>query len=237
MALNVLLIVYFLIGDDMCGRFSQYQTLEHYAAQIDWNNLSNASDTYGKYNVPPGTQPLVFHQLTNMPEQTQLFWGYKPSWYQKAPIINARLDTILSHSPMWRPLLKRRILVPADGWFEWTGKAGDKQPWYICAADKKPIFMAAITAWEPNKDHDPAHGFAIITDYSAGGMVNIHDRRPIVLTPEAALEWISNDTSPSAVIELLSTARSESAFNWYPVTRQVNNSQFQSAESIVPITL
>jgi len=30
----------------------------------------------------------------------------------------------------------------------------------------------------------------IISADSAGGMVDIHDRRPVVLAPELALEWL-----------------------------------------------
>lgn len=221
----------------MCGRFSQYQTPEYYAAQIDWKEIQGDPSESVKYNVPPGTKPLVFHKLRGQPEMTRLFWGYKPSWYQKSPLINARLDSILKKSPMWRNLLNRRIVIPADGWFEWTGETGDKQPWYIYATNNKPIFMAALTAWESNKDTDPPHGFSIITDYSAGGMVDIHDRRPIVLSPEAVSEWLSAHTSQTAALELLSTARPESAFSWHPVTRKVGNSQFQSAQAIEAITL
>ncbi|MBY6309906.1 hypothetical protein E5C30_05800 [Alcaligenes faecalis] len=53
-------------------------------------------------------------------------------------MINARLDTILKKSPMWRGLLGKRVLVPADGWFEWTGEVGDKQPWFIHSKDGAP---------------------------------------------------------------------------------------------------
>jgi putative SOS response-associated peptidase YedK len=28
---------------------------------------------------------------------------------------------------MWR---EGRVIVPADGWYEWTGEEGRKQPWH-----------------------------------------------------------------------------------------------------------
>lgn len=97
--------------------------------------------------------------------------------------------------------------------------------------------MAAITAWQPGKDNNVQHGFAIVTDDSAGGMIDIHDRRPVVLTPEAAREWASPDTGIEASLELLSTARPESAFRWHPVTRQMSNVKYQAPNTNHPTAI
>lgn len=220
----------------MCGRIRQAREPVEYEEPMNWNPRDLGNLVGGlRYNVPPGTHPLVMHQLGGGQDQIdRLFWGYKPSWYKRAPVINARLDTILKKSPMWRALLGKRVLVPADGWFEWTGETGDKQPWYIHSRDGAPIYMAAITAWTPGKDEDVEHGFAIVTDDSAGGMLDVHDRRPIVLAPDAAQEWTSPDTSIEAALELLSTARPETAFKWHPVTRQMSNVKYQAPNTDHP---
>lgn len=223
----------------MCGRIRQAREPLDYIEAMSWNphDLGRLADGL-KYNVPPGTRPLVMHQLGDGSDQIdRLFWGYKPEWYKRSPVINARLDTILKKSPMWRALLGKRVLVPADGWFEWTGETGDKQPWFIHAKDSEPIYMAAITAWQPGKTDDVEHGFAIVTDASAGGMVDIHDRRPMVLTPDAAREWTSPDTSVESALELLSTARPESAFQWHPVTRQMGNVKYQAPNTGHPTAI
>ncbi|WP_189394104.1 SOS response-associated peptidase, partial [Alcaligenes pakistanensis] len=210
-------------------RFSQREAAEIYAAKVGWKSSKTDVGEGLKYNVPPGTRPIVLHQLGDGNDQVdRLFWGYKPEWYKRAPVINARLDTILKKSPMWRALLGKRVLVPADGWFEWTGETGDKQPWFIHSKDSAPLYMAAITAWQPGKDDDVEHGFAIVTDASAGGMVDIHDRRPVVLTPDAAREWTSPETNVKSALELLSTARPESAFKWHPVTKKMSNVRYQT---------
>lgn len=214
----------------MCGRIRQAREPVDYMEPMNWNphDLGRLTDGL-KYNVPPGTRPLVMHQLGDSQDQIdRLFWGYKPEWYKHSPVINARLDTILKKSPMWRGLLSKRVLVPADGWFEWTGETGDKQPWFIYSKDGAPLYMAAITAWQPGKADDVEHGFAIVTDASAGGMVDIHDRRPVILTPDAAREWVCQDTNIESALELLSTARPESAFKWHSVTRQMSNVKYQA---------
>nr|WP_276562048.1 SOS response-associated peptidase family protein [Alcaligenes phenolicus] len=123
---------------------------------------------------------------------------------------------------------------PADGWYEWTGPKGDKQPWYISARDEHPILMAGITAWQPGKEVLAETGFAIVTDDSAGGMVDIRDRRPVCLTVDDALAWVDPETAVEDALGLLSTPRPESAFRWWQVTRAVGNSRYQGADAAEP---
>ncbi len=221
----------------MCGRIKQALSLAEYEEHFRWNprTLFDEADRL-KYNVPPGTRPILFHRLGDgAPQADRLFWGYKPPWYKRGPAANARLDTVLKRSPFWRPLLRRRVVVPADGWFEWTGEKGDKQPWFICAKDEQPTLMAGITAWAPGKEVLAETGFAIITDDSAGGMVDIHDRRPICLTPDDARVWVDPDTPVDAALEVLSTPRPETAFQWWMVTRRVGNSRYQLPDTVKPV--
>lgn len=220
----------------MCGRIKQAEELDEYGRRIRWDLDVAARGDGPRYNVPPGTRPIVLHRLGDGAQQAdRLFWGYKPAWFRRSPASNARLDTVLTGSSFWKPLLSRRIIVPADGWYEWTGEAGDKQPWYISARDGAPVLMAGLTAWLPGREVLADTGFAIITDDAAGGMIDIHDRRPICLTPDDALAWIDPGTSVDDALELLSTPRPESAFHWWQVTRKMGNSRYQLPDANKPI--
>lgn len=221
----------------VCGRIKQARNPADYLETLRWNPRAILDVQDGpKYNVPPGTRPIVFHRLGDGAEQAdQLFWGYKPPWYERGPASNARLDTILKGSNFWKPLLSHRVIVPADGWFEWTGEKGDKQPWFISPKDGQPILMAGITAWQPGKEVLAETGFAIATDDAAGGMVDIHDRRPICLSVDDAREWVDPAVPVADALELLSTPRPESAFQWWQVTRKMGNSRYQMADAAEPI--
>jgi putative SOS response-associated peptidase YedK len=221
----------------MCGRIRQAGDGEQYMETMGWNprHMFDLSDRL-RFNVPPGTRPLALHRLGDGTEQVdRLFWGYKPPWYKRGPASNARLDTVLKGSPFWNPLLHRRIIVPAEGWFEWTGDKGDKQPWFIRPNDDLPILMAGITGWQPGKEVLAETGFAIVTDDAAGGMVDIHDRRPICLTRSDALEWLDPDLPIATALQLLSTPRPETAFHWHQVTRAMGNSRYQLPDASEPI--
>lgn len=92
-----------------------------------------------------------------------------------------------------------------------------------------------MTAWQPGREVLADTGFAIITDDAAGGLVDLHDRRPICLAPDDALAWLDPQVTIEDALELLSTPRPESAFQWWRVTRAMGNSKYQLPDASAPI--
>lgn len=78
----------------------------------------------------------------------------------------------------------------------------------------------------------------IITADSAGGMVDIHDRRPVVLTPDLASEWLDPAT-PKERAEQMVLHQGEPAdtFEWFKVDTTVGNVRNKGAELITPMSL
>jgi putative SOS response-associated peptidase YedK len=87
--------------------------------------------------------------------------------------------------------------------------------------------MAGLTNWKPAQANQAAQtvetGFVIVTEDSGAGMVDIHDRRPVVLEPEDAWHWMD---SQIPVEEAAHIAQSKSVpteeFMWWKVDRAVN---------------
>jgi len=222
----------------MCGRIVQKSGPADYVEMIRWNPRHLSVDPTGpRFNVPPGTRPLVMHALDGEPSLERLFWGYAPPWYKRSPVSNARLDTILDpKKSFWRgPIEHGRMIVPADGWYEWTQEGDSKVPWFIHPKDNRPIMMAAISGWRSGAAPDKEHGMAIVTDDSAGGMVDIHDRRPVVLAVEDAQEWADPATPLWRAKEIMTAGRPESAFVWHRVTTRMNSARYQLPDAVEPI--
>ncbi|WP_246719617.1 SOS response-associated peptidase family protein [Methylocystis sp. H62] len=65
-------------------------------------------------------------------------WGLVPSWWKKPlrdlpSTFNARAETV-AEKPMFRSAFKsRRCVIPAPGFYEWTGAKGAKTPHYFSA--------------------------------------------------------------------------------------------------------
>lgn len=65
---------------------------------------------------------------------------------------------------------------------------------------------------------DERDGFVVITAAADQGLVDIHDRKPLVLSPETAREWLD----PATIDERLEATvevgcRPAQDFRWFPV--------------------
>ncbi|MFY3137919.1 SOS response-associated peptidase family protein [Achromobacter xylosoxidans] len=81
-----------------------------------------------------------------------------------------------------------------------------KKPYYIHATDNAPLFFADLSNWRPNAQKDEAHGFAIVTNDAAGGMIDVHDRRPVALPVDLAIHWMDPEFRTAQVMRCWSMA-------------------------------
>lgn len=81
----------------------------------------------------------------------------------------------------------RRAVIPADGFYEWSGTGAARKPSWITRAGGGPLLFAGL--WE----NDGAGGrrFAVITVAANGDVAPLHDRMPaLLLRPEDARRWL-----------------------------------------------
>jgi putative SOS response-associated peptidase YedK len=151
-------------------------------------------------------------------------WGLVPFFWKKTlkevpATFNARVETIADR-PMFREALqRRRCIIPASGFYEWTGAKGDKQPHLFTAADGSPI-LAFAGLWD--RWRDPAAGeemlsCTIIVSKASQWMMPFHDRMPVLLAAKDFDAWL-NGTMPAAALG----PASEDALHEWPVSRRVN---------------
>jgi putative SOS response-associated peptidase YedK len=166
----------------ICGRINQ-SDVSRLIADFTWaDSIISRTEAKNSYNVAPGTFRPVLHMEDDRLVVDDLHWGYRSAWAEasgKVPMaINTRAEKI--SNSYWRGLLKAgRSIVPAFGWYEWTGDKGDKQSWHIYKRDRGPVYMAALANPGPRMDAKALHGFTIVTADVQGGLVDVHDRRPV----------------------------------------------------------
>jgi putative SOS response-associated peptidase YedK len=104
----------------------------------------------------------------------------------KVPMmINSRLDK--ANTSTWKGKWKStRVIVPADGWYEWVTLEAGKQPYFITPIDGQPLFFAALSSVRPGAYPQDGDGFVLVTDAAEAGMLDVHDRRPLVLSAQDA---------------------------------------------------
>lgn len=183
---------------------------------------------------PPGIWPpaLVFHD-GDVGHLAELFrWGFLPAWAdpEAQKPTNARFETAAA-KPYFRKAWKiGRCLIPADGWYEWRATDKVKQPYFIHRADDQPILMAGL--YETNT-HANTTSFAILTTEADGGLCEVHDRKPVVLSGEAAKLWISRELPADEIAGLAQSPLTAEWFAWHAVSTRVNNTMNDGAELIV----
>jgi len=227
----------------VCGRITQYMDPFEYAQILGLFGYvafpePRTSGARG-YNIPPGTKPLIIYPDHKM---RRVHWGYRPKWAADKGLpqtINARVEKAAT-GPYFRALWKSgRVLLPANGWYEWTkADDGKKQPFYIHRRDGNPMFIAALTNVRGDEEPIEGAGFVVVTAAADEGLVDVHDRRPLVFEPADALKWLDPETSPEAASELaFHSSAPADVFVWHPVTRAVNPSGPDDPSFIVPIEI
>lgn len=225
----------------MCGRLTQYRGIHDFVAVLSIPDalINHVGDApLNRYNAAPTTTLAVLHQHEQRMYADNLRWGWRPHWARdRPPPINARVEKV-AHGPFFRAIWRNRLIVPVDNWFEWVD-TGDKnkQPWLIRRADHEPVFCAAIGQFPtPGTEAREDDGFVIITANSVGGMLDIHDRRPVVLRPDLVREWLDPATRVERAEQmLLFEGEPSEVFEWYKVGKAVGNSRNQGAELIEKI--
>lgn len=76
----------------------------------------------------------------------------------------------------------------------------------------------------PFERGDEAEGFLIVTTAADKGLVDIHDRRPIVLSPVASLEWMRQGIGGKKAEEITADGEAPAEkFIWHAVSPAVGN--------------
>ncbi|MHB0844774.1 SOS response-associated peptidase family protein [Stutzerimonas nitrititolerans] len=231
----------------MCGRITQYSQAVEYLFTLDPQlQLVGGipSEPIGRYNVPPQSKVQLLHQDEDGLRMEGVRWGYAPFWAQgkRPPAINARVETAAT-SKFFRDIWKTgRAIVPADGWYEWKKDEANpkiKQPYLIKLRSNAPMFFAALGQFQRGGIGEPrdGDGFVIITSSSGAGMLDIHDRRPLVLSPECALHWLDPELDANEAEKIaLEHGLGVEEFDWYPVDRAVGNVRNEGAHLIERIS-
>ncbi len=221
----------------MCGRIDQNHNSRFYSHVFGWADAVNRSQAEPRFNAPPGTFRPLLHIADEQQCIDDLFWSYRARGCEgKVPIaVNARMNKIQGR--YWSRLLKTgRAIVPADGWYEWTGAKGAKQPWHIHRTNGEPIFMLALANFGEAGEHQAETGFVIVTADAEGGMLDVHDRRPVVLSAADAQLWLDPFIAPEQAVELArSAALGVEEFAWFKVSPEMNRAAAEGAHLIEPL--
>ncbi len=190
----------------MCGRFllrcppeSWPATLFGDDARPLFEGLGDGSDHdpilfQPRANVSP-TQSvfaLIESGTESRRELRSLRWGLVPSWADDkkigASMINARSETVDEKRSFKKLFSGSRCLIPADGYYEWLTEGKKKQPHLIQRSDQSIFCFAGL--WERNSRLN-LETCTIITTAASPAMSWLHDRMPVIISPEHYDFWLN----------------------------------------------
>lgn len=206
----------------MCGR---YELHTHPAALALAFGLELPPSLKPRFNIAP-TQDVPVIRLAQSGERELAFvrWGLVPRWAKDpaigARMINARSET-LAEKPSFRTALKKhRILLPADGFYEWRQIGGAKQPIHIGMKDKAPFAFAGLGERWLSPEGEVLDTCTIVTTQANALLATMHDRMPVIVAPAHYERWL--DIAHEDVADLFAPYPAES-MKWYPVSTRVNS--------------
>lgn len=221
----------------MCGRYTLTSTPEAVQQEFELDALPPVMP---RYNIAP-SQPIASIRTNFRGEREFAFmiWGLIPVWAKalddKWPRpINARSETIAEKKMFKGVLRHHRCLIPADGFYEWKKEGKTKRPFHIHYRDRRPFAFAGIWSLWTGPNGEELDSCTIITTAANSTMKEIHDRMPVILSPEVYSAWLDTSRqSTSEAVNLLQHVTAEPLV-LTEVNTLVNNPRNDVAECLQP---
>ncbi len=226
----------------MCGRFSlTSQDRVELARELGVPADQLPESEYRpRYNIAPSSRHWIVRMQYEDRELLCARWGLINHWAKDPKVgyrqINARAET-LDRRPAFREAFrKRRCVVPADGFYEWTGSKGARQPIWFHRPDGGLILFAGL-----NESWQPAPGeweqtFTIVTTAANATIEPVHDRMPVILPQEVVDEWLYPRHDDLAALNSLLVPARDDLLVGTPVSPRVNSVKNDDPACLEPLS-
>jgi putative SOS response-associated peptidase YedK len=219
----------------VCGRF----TLTAAPARVaEHFGLHDVAGLRPRFNAAPGQEVAVV--LGEGGRRTLGFrrWGLVPPWARDPAVgtraINARVESA-AERPAFRDALRlRRCLVPADGFYEWRRTRSGAEPHHVALEGGGLLAFAAIHERFEAGGAAPLHTCAILTCAARGRVRELHDRMPVIVSPEAYGAWLDPDLQDPERLRPLLCSELADRLGFRAVDARVNDPAFDEPGCLAP---
>ena len=136
-------------------------------------------------------------------------------------MINARAETLAEKPAFSDALERRRCVIIADGYYEWTGAGSSRTPFRFQLKNRQPFVLAGLwERWE--RGETSIESCTIVTTSAAPAVAHIHDRMPVILDFDASTTWLRPGSAGRDMLHLLRPYSRED-LEMFPVSRAMNN--------------
>ncbi len=220
----------------MCGRYSQTKDIETLQGRF---KIELDDNVYvPRYNIAPTQNVLTVVPGDNQNIGQYMKWGLIPSWAKDISIgqkmINARAETLAEKPAFRNALRKRRCLVLADGFYEWKHERSRKVPMRIHLRGNEPFAFAGLYETWKSPTGEVILSCTIITTTPNELMATIHNRMPVILSPDTESLWLDQSLDDPLFLQQLLSPYLTEAMDAYQVSSLVNSPRFDTPDCIAP---
>ena len=243
----------------MCGRIYATFTEEELALRYLRRKPVEIPPLVPHFNGAPTQKfPIIRALSEDAPrgekQITWMQWQLIPRWEKefktKLSTINAKSETVFQSKLFHTSIRKRRCILPVSGFFEWKSfDKGPKRAFAIHGTNEKILSLAAIwDSWRapgsspsPPSPEDPEGSerlsFAILTTQANSLMAGIHDRMPVILSPEEEDDWLNPKLVEETKIAKFLRPCPSQTLRAYEVSTLVNSPRNNRPEILEPILM
>jgi putative SOS response-associated peptidase YedK len=190
-----------------------------------------------RYNLTPGQAVAVVREHDGQRRLDALQWGLIPFWAKDAGIgrrlINARLDSVAEKPAFREAWTRRRCLIPASGFYEWSeARGGRKRPHFIRPIGEPLLALAGLWERWRTPSGDKLETCVIVTTDATAQLMAVHDRMPLLIPRDAHALWLDPRAGVDAALRL---AQRVPPLEITPVSFAVNDPRNDDAALIAPV--
>ncbi len=187
----------------MCNEYLRRRGFQDYAREFSQIKLPLvfppphlAPNLQPQDSVKPTDQAPIFRSRDDGVELAMARWWFVPWWHKgklrdfRLTTFNARCETIATSRTFRDSFARRRCLVPADGWFEFTGERRDRMRWLVRPRHEDGVCFAGIWDRCETTDAGRVESFTILMRDPVPPLDRLHNRQPVVLRHQDWAIWL-----------------------------------------------
>lgn len=220
----------------MCGRFTLFATYADLLEYVEAEQAIPENEYTSHYNIAPSQQILAVINNGTKNRLGYLKWGLIPDWAkddkQAAKLMNARAETVHEKPSFRESFLKRRCVIPMNGYYEWTEAYGEKSPIYVHPEDETLLLAAGIWSSWAAPSGEKVFTCSIITTDATSQITPVHHWMPVFLSKGEMHDWLNPNETSIEKLRTLITTDFVDTLEIFQVSKDVNSPKNDSAELI-----